>query len=67
MVNPGGGRVDGQTDGRMDGWTDRLTDGQTDRWMEIWMEDRHLDIPPCVVQEIGPLGLLSKKLEKTTA
>ena len=39
-------------------------DRQTDRWMEIWMEDRHLEIPPCVVQEIGPLGPLSKKLEK---
>ena len=39
-------------------------DRQTDRWMEIWMEDRHLEITPCVVQEIGPLGPLSKKLEK---
>ena len=39
-------------------------DRPTDRWMEIWIEDRHLEIPPCVVQEIGPLGPLSKKLEK---
>ena len=39
-------------------------DRQTDRWMEIWMEERRLEIPSCVVQEIGSLGSLSKKLEK---
>ena len=46
MVNGGG--TDGRMDGRMDGWKDGRTDG-------------HLEIPPCVLQDIGPLGPLPKK------
>ena len=33
-----------------DGWTDGRKDG-------------HLEIPPCVLQDIGPLGPLPKKLK----
>ena len=43
---------------------DRQTDRWMEIWMEIWMEERRLEIPSCVVQEIGSLGSLSKKLEK---
>ena len=46
MVNGGG---DGRTDGRKDGRKDGRTDGR-------------LEIPPCVPQDIGPLGPLPKKL-----
>ena len=56
MVNPGG-RVDGQTDGWTDRWTDRQMDGNMDGGQTSGNS-------PCVVQEIGPLGPLSKKLEK---
>ena len=38
----------GGTDGRTEGWEDGRTDGR-------------LEIPPCVLQDIGPLGPLSKK------
>ena len=44
--------MDGWTDGPMDGWTEGRTDGWT---------DRRLKIPPCVLQDIGPLGPLPKK------
>ena len=46
------GRTDRQTDGRMDGWTDGRIDGWT---------DGRLEIHPCVLQDIGPLGPLPKK------
>ena len=38
----------GGTDGRTDGWKDGRTDGR-------------MEIPPCVLQDIGPLGPLPKK------
>ena len=38
--------------GRTDGQTDRRTDGRT---------DGRLEIPPCVLQDIGPLEPLPKK------
>ena len=41
-------------DGRMDGWTDR----QTNRWTE---RQTDMEIPPCGLQNIGPLRLLPKK------
>ena len=36
-------------------WTNRWMDGRTDRWM-----DEHLEIHPCALQDIGPLGPLPK-------
>ena len=39
---------DGRTDGRKEGRTDGRKDGR-------------LEIPPCVLQDIGPLGPLPKK------
>ena len=39
---------------------DRQTDRLMEIWMEIWMEERRLEIPSCVVQEIGSLGSLEK-------
>ena len=45
MANRGG-------EGRKDGRTDGQTDGQT---------DGRLEITPCVLQDIGPLGPLPKK------
>ena len=41
--------------GGTDGWTDVWTDGRT---------DRRLEIHPCVLQDIGPLGPLPKKERK---
>ena len=49
MVNRGGRRTDGWTEGRMEGRKDGRTDGR-------------LEIPPCVLQDIGPLGPLPKNL-----
>ena len=46
MVNGGG--TDGRTEGRKDGRTKGRKDGR-------------LKIPPCVLQDIGPLGPLPKK------
>ena len=43
----------GGTDGRMDGRTEGRKDGR---------KDGRLKIPPCVLQDIGPLGPLPKKL-----
>ena len=66
MVNRRGGdrRKDGRTegwkDGRTEGRKDGRTDGRTDGWME-GQTDGHLEIPPCVLQDIGPLGPLPKK------
>ena len=40
-------------DGCMDGWTNRWTDG-------------YLEIQPCVLQDIGPLGPLPKKEDRKT-
>ena len=45
---PTGGGTDGRTDGQTDGRTDRRKDGR-------------LEIHPCVLQDIGPLGPLPKK------
>ena len=42
---------DGRKDGRKDGRTEGRKDGR-------------LEIPPCVLQDIGPLGPLPKKEEK---
>ena len=36
--------------------------GQKNGWMDGWMEGR-LEIPPYVLQDIGPLGPLPKKDE----
>ena len=50
-------------DGQMDGWTDRQTDGKTDGRKDGRMdrqEDGCLEIPPCVLQDIGPSGPLPK-------
>ena len=44
---PRGG--DGRTEGRKDGRTEGRKDGR-------------LEIPPCVLQDIGPLGPLPKKM-----
>ena len=49
MANGGGG--DGRKDGRKDGRTEGRADGR-------------LEITPCILQDIGPLGLLPKKEEK---
>ena len=49
-------------DGRTDGWTDGRTDGQTDG-----RTDGCLEIHPCVLQDIGPLGPLPKKDQSTRA
>ena len=38
------------------GQKDRRTEGRTDG-----RRDGRLEIPPCVLQDIGPLGLLPKK------
>ena len=46
------GLGEGGMDGRTDGWTD----GKPDGWM-----DAHLEIHPCALQDIGPLGPLPKK------
>ena len=46
----GGGQKDGRTDGWKDGWKDRRIGGR-------------LEIPPCVLQDIGPLGPLPKKYD----
>ena len=46
-----GGGMDGQTDGRTEGRTEGRKDGR-------------LKIPPCVLQDIGPLGPLPKKLKQ---
>ena len=51
MVNGGGGRTEGRTEGRTDGRTDGREDGR-------------LEIHPCVLQDIGPLGPLPKKVQK---
>ena len=40
-------------------------EGQTYGGMYRWT-DRHLEIHPCVLQDIGPLGPLPKKLKKWT-
>ena len=45
MANGGG-------DGRKDGWKDGQKGGR---------KDGHLEIPPCVLKDIGPLGPLPKK------
>ena len=45
-------RTDGRTDEEMDGRTDGRMDGRM---------DRRLEIHPCVLQDIGPLGPLPKK------
>ena len=47
----GGGQKDGRTEGWKDGRKDGRTDGRT---------DGRLEIPPCVLQDIGPLGPLPK-------
>ena len=57
-------RLDGQmyrqmyreTDGRTDGQMFGRKDGRTDGWT-----DGRIEIPPCVLQDIGPLGPLPKK------
>ena len=42
-----------------DGWKDGRTEGQTEGQM-----DERLEIPPCVLQDIGPLGPLPKEESK---
>ena len=49
MANRGG---DGRTEGRRDGRTEGRTEGR---------KDGRLEITPCVLQDIGPLGPLPKK------
>ena len=44
-----GGETDGRTDGQTDGWTEGWKDGRM---------DGRLEIPPCVLQDIGLLGPL---------
>ena len=61
MVNGGkDGREDRRTEGwkdGLDGWTDRQTDRQTDGRAD----GRTSRNPPCVLQDIRPLGPLPKK------
>ena len=48
------------------GWKDTRMEGRTDRWMEGWMDKKYRltsGNPPCVLQEIGLLGPLPKKVE----
>ena len=47
--------MDGRTDRWMEEWTDGWMDGKMDRWI-----DEHLEIYPCALQNIGPLGPLPK-------
>ena len=64
------GRTDGQRDGRTMRWMDGRTDGRMDRWTEEWMEgqmDGCLEIPPCALQDIAPLGPLPKNQARYTA
>ena len=47
--------MDGRMDRQMDGRMDKQMDGRMDGWM-----DEHLEIYPCALQDIGPLGPLPK-------
>ena len=52
MAKGGHGRTDGWKDGRTEGQKDGRKEGRT---------DGRLEIPPCVLQDIGPLWPLPKK------